>query len=174
MHQRCKLGIGRTFQVVRPFNELTVLENVEMGCMFGCQHLDPKETAEKSVELLQFVGIAEKKAKKAEELNLVDKKRLEIARALATGPRILLLDEVFSGLDPSEMAESMKLLMRIRDELGITEFWVEHVMRAIMQSAERLIVLNMGEKIAEGSPSEVASNELVIKAYLGEKFVKVT
>jgi len=174
MHERCKLGIGRTFQVVRPFNELTVLENVEMGCMFGCQHLDPKETAEKSVELLQFVGIAEKKAKKAEELNLVDKKRLEIARALATGPRILLLDEVFSGLDPSEMAESMKLLMRIRDELGITEFWVEHVMRAIMQSAERLIVLNMGEKIAEGSPSEVASNELVIKAYLGEKFVKVT
>lgn len=173
VHKRCKLGLGRTFQVVRPFNELSLIDNVKMGCMFGCQDLGERETQEKTLEILDFVGLKSKKDHKAEDLNLIDKKKLEIARALATGPRLLLLDEVFAGLDPSEMAASTKLLLRIRDELGITEFWVEHVMRAIMNTAERLIVLNMGMKIAEGKPSEISTNDLVIKAYLGERFAKV-
>jgi len=173
VHRRCKLGIGRTFQVVRPFNELNLIDNVKMGCMFGCQDLGERETQEKTLEILDFVGLRSRKDQKAEDLNLIDKKKLEIARALATGPRLLLLDEVFAGLDPSEMAASTKLLLRIRDELGITEFWVEHVMRAIMNTAERIIVLNMGQKIAEGKPSEISTNDLVIKAYLGERFAKV-
>lgn len=173
IHERCKLGIGRTFQVVRPFNELSLVENVKMGCMFGRQDVGERDVQEKTLELLDFVGLTAKKDHKAEQLNLIEKKRLEIARALATSPRILLLDEVFAGLDPAEMAASTKLLLRIRDELGITEFWVEHVMRAIMNTAERLIVLNIGEKIAEGTPSEISRNELVVRAYLGEKFARV-
>jgi branched-chain amino acid transport system ATP-binding protein len=173
IHRRCKLGLGRTFQIVRPFNELSLIDNVKMGCMFGCQDLGDRETQEKTLEILDFVGLKGRKDHKAEDLNLIDKKKLEIARALATGPRLLLLDEVFAGLDPSEMATSTKLLLRIRDELGITEFWIEHVMRAIMNTAERLIVLNMGMKIAEGKPSEISTNDLVIKAYLGERFAKV-
>jgi len=174
IHERCKLGIGRTFQVVRPFNELNLVDNVKMGCMFGRQDVEDRNTQEKALELLDFVGLTAKKHQKAEQLNLIDKKRLEIARALGTNPHMLLLDEVFAGLDPAEMAASTKLLLRIRDELGITEFWVEHVMRAIMNTAERLIVLNIGEKIAEGTPSEIARNVVVVKAYLGEKFAKVT
>jgi branched-chain amino acid transport system ATP-binding protein len=174
IHERCKLGIGRTFQVVRPFNELDLVDNVKMGCMFGRQDVGERDRQEKALELLDFVGLTAKKHQKAEQLNLIDKKRLEIARALATSPHMLLLDEVFAGLDPAEMSASTKLLLRIRDELGVTEFWVEHVMRAIMNTAERLIVLNIGEKIAEGTPSEIARNVVVIKAYLGEKFAKVT
>jgi len=174
IHERCKLGIGRTFQVVRPFNELNLVDNVKMGCMFGRQDVEDRNTQEKALELLDFVGLTAKKHQKAEQLNLIDKKRLEIARALGTNPHMLLLDEVFAGLDPAEMAASTKLLLRIRDELGITEFWVEHVMRAIMNTAERLIVLNIGEKIAEGTPSEIARDVVVVKAYLGEKFAKVT
>jgi len=174
IHDRCKLGIGRTFQVVRPFNELDLVDNVKMGCMFGRKDAEETDAQEKALELLDFVGLAAKKHQKAQLLNLIDKKKLGIARAIATNPRILLLDEVFAGLGPAEMAASTRLLLKIRDELGITEFWVEHVMRAIMNTAERLIVLNIGEKIAEGTPSEIARNELVVKAYLGEKFAKVT
>lgn len=173
VHKRCRLGIGRTFQIVRPFNEISLIDNVKLGFMFGKKkHMSPKEMEERAIELLDFVDLKKKSRRKAEELILIEKKKLEIARALATEPKIILLDEPLGGLNPAETLEAMKLIRDIRDGLGITVFWIEHVMRAVMNVAERIMVLNQGEKIAEGTPKEISKNRLVIEAYLGKRYAK--
>jgi branched-chain amino acid transport system ATP-binding protein len=168
----CRRGIGRTFQLVRPFLEMTALENVMVAARFGGGTGTSLGDARKSaLERLDFVGLSEKRDRMARDLTLHERRFVEIARALATNPEVVLLDEVLAGLNPTETAEAMGLIRRIRDDLGVTVFWVEHVMKAVMGTAERIIVLHHGEKIAEGTPSEIAENEDVVKAYLGEKYL---
>lgn len=164
----CKLGIGRTFQIPQPFPKLTSLENVLVGILFGrnehLSHTDARKVAE---ELLEFVGLYEKKDTPAYLLTLHELRKLEVARALGTDPKLLLLDEIMAGLNPVEVDLARKLIRRIRDELGITCFWIEHVMKAIMNEADTVIVLHHGEKIAEGTPLQISKNIEVINAYLG-------
>jgi branched-chain amino acid transport system ATP-binding protein len=171
-HEICRIGIGRTHQIPRPFLNMTILENVMVGCAFGKDRSTSlKDIREEALRHLEFVGLLNKKDVLAKNTTLADRKMLEIARALATNPQIILLDEVMAGLNPSETSQAMKLIKKIRDELGITVFWVEHVMRAVMGLAERVIVLHHGEVIAEGAPKEIANDERVIDAYLGEKYL---
>lgn len=171
-HMICKFGIGRTYQIMRPFLEMTALENVMVGAMFGSgKRMSIAEAREEASRHLDFIGILDKKDVLTKNLTLVDRKMIEVARALATDPRIILLDEVVAGLNPTETVEATNLIKRIRDELGITVFWIEHVMKAVMGTAERIIVLQHGEKIAEGSPKEIAADKKVIDAYLGEKYL---
>ena len=160
-HKICKLGIGRTFQIPRPFMNMTVLENT-MVCTDGDR--------ERALEAVRHVNLEEKINVLSKTLTFHERRRLEIARALAVNPKIILLDEVAAGLNPKEIVEFTGLIRKIRDELGITILWVEHVMKAIMTTAERIIVLNKGTKITEGTPKEVAENPEVIEAYLGEEY----
>jgi branched-chain amino acid transport system ATP-binding protein len=163
----CKLGIARTYQLVRPFNSLTALENVLIGVSFGRSSPPIRDEGIAAArEILAFVGMGEKSERRAESLTLVEKKHLEIARALATAPELLLLDEVISGLTPTEMLETMETIRRIRQG-GVTVIMIEHVMKAVMELCDRVIVLNYGVQIAEGSPREVVGNPDVIEAYLG-------
>ena len=167
-HQICKLGIARTFQIVRPFNNMSTLDNVLSGALFGKDAVsDLKDAYERSLSIINFVGLEKKKNKLAKELTLHERKMLELARALATNPKILLIDELIAGLTPLEVQETMRLIGKIRDELGVTIFWIEHVMRAVMGLADRIIVLAYGEKIAEGKPFEIANDKRVIDVYLG-------
>jgi len=166
-HQICKLGIARTFQLIRPFNDMSVLENVMSGALFGRDGtVDMEKARERALSVLEFVGL-KKRDVPAKSLTLHEKKMLEIARALATNPKVLLIDEVMAGLNATEMEDTMKLIRKIRDELGVTVIWIEHVMRAVMSLAERIIVLAYGVVIAEGKPEEVANDQAVIEAYLG-------
>jgi branched-chain amino acid transport system ATP-binding protein len=160
-------GIARTFQVVRAFHSMSVFDSVVTGAL--CKARDMKEARQIAMETLEFTGLMKKKDIPARSLTIVDRKRLGLASALATRPKLLLLDEVAAGLNPTEIDEVINLLKRIR-ESGITLFVVEHVMRLIMSIADRIIVLHHGEKIAEGIPKEVAINRKVIEAYLGERY----
>jgi len=166
-YEICKKGIVRTFQVVRPFLELTVLENVLSGSF---NRLNKFATAyEEACRVVEFAGLAEKRNFLGRHLTIADRKRLELAKAIATSPTVILLDEVMAGLNPVETTSVMELIRRLR-ETGVTIMVIEHVMRAIMALADRLIVLNHGVKIAEGSPRDIAKDGNVIKAYLGTEY----
>ena len=168
-HKICRMGVARTFQLVKVFADLPVLSNVTLGLHFGMSPgLSSKDAVREATGLLEFVGLSALKATPAKDLTLANQKRLEVARALATDPELLLLDEMMAGLNPTELAQAMELIARIRDK-GITIIMIEHVMRAIMNVCERIMVLHHGQKIAEGAPQEIATSEKVIKVYLGDK-----
>jgi len=166
----CLAGVARTFQIVKPFFRMSPLENIMVGRAYGgTSPARNREEARRDAEqILAFTGLAGKKAPRAGMLNLNDRKRLEIARALATRPKLLLLDEVMAGLNTAEIEEAMRFVKEIR-EANITIIMVEHVMKAVLGISDRVVVLNVGEKIAEGTPDEIASNQKVIDAYLGEE-----
>ncbi|TFG88155.1 MAG: ABC transporter ATP-binding protein [Candidatus Atribacteria bacterium] len=165
-HVLCKKGIARTFQIVCSFPRMTVLENVKVGSIFGSNI--PQDDDERARELLDFVGFPLPIDTLAGNLNTVQLKYLELARALATNGELLLLDEIAAGLTPSELVEFIELIKKIRDT-GITVITIEHVMKFIMTICDRIIVLNYGEKIAEGTPDEIVKNKLVLEAYLGKE-----
>lgn len=169
-HTRCWMGISRTFQLVRPFMHLTVLENVTIGRVYGRDSVKNKSKAESEAgEILEKVGLAERASEKAHSLTLVNRKKLELARALAVKPKLLLLDELLAGLNPTEVLASMQLIQNIRDS-GITIIMVEHLVKAVFGIADRVAVLNAGDLIAEGKPEDVARDQNVIDAYLGKSF----
>jgi len=165
-HDICRLGIGRTFQDGKLFPKMSVLENVQLGAMFGSARIASSQAKEQAMELLEMVGLAGKGGLLAQDLTLAAQKRLGIARALATNPELLMLDEVMAGLTPTEVGESLKLIKKIHSS-GITMLLIEHVMKAIMSISQRIIVLHHGKKIAEGTPQVVCNDEAVIKIYLG-------
>jgi branched-chain amino acid transport system ATP-binding protein len=167
-HQICRQGIARIFQIVKPFSQLTVLANVMVGGMYGRNPASSmKQAKEKGTEILNFVGLGSKTEIVASQLTMAERKRLELARALAAQPQVLLLDELMAGLNPAETETAMDLVNKIKAS-GITVIMVEHIMKAVLGISDRVIVLNAGEKIAEGSPKEVVKNQQVIEAYLGK------
>ncbi|MCJ7426438.1 MAG: ABC transporter ATP-binding protein [Dehalococcoidales bacterium] len=164
----CRMGMARTFQEVKIFANVPAVQNVALGALFGApKSVSTAEATKEAEELLDFVGFAVPKNIPAGGLTLANQKRVEIARALATKADMLLLDEVMAGLTPTETAEAMELVKRIRDR-GVTVFLIEHVMRAIMGVCDRIMVLHHGEKIADGTPKEISTSKKVIEVYLGE------
>jgi len=163
----CRLGVGRTFQSAKNFSGMTVRQNVLMGALFGKRRQSKEEAVRRTDEVLAFTGLAEMADRPAGGIPLVYQKRLEVARALATQPRLLMLDEIMAGLNPTEVQGAMDLVRKIRSS-GVTVLMIEHVMHAIMNVCDRIIVLHHGAKIAEGTPEEVSSNKTVIEVYLGE------
>jgi len=166
-YEICKLGIARTFQVPKPFPNLTVLENVAIGALIRSKSVN--EAVEKAKEILDLVGLSHKKNVYGRDLTVLEMKRLELAKALATEPKILLLDEVMAGLKPTEVDEVLQVIKSIRKR-GITVVMIEHVMRAVQSVCERVVVLDRGRVIAEGTPEEVSRNDEVIKSYLGREY----
>jgi branched-chain amino acid transport system ATP-binding protein len=167
-YQICRRGLSRTFQEVKIFASMPVQENILLGSLFGCPAGMPLADASRETEeLLEFVGLSAMRATPAKDLTLANQKRIEVARALATKPELLMLDELMAGLNPTEVAQAMELVTRIRDK-GVTIFMIEHVMKAIMSVCDRIMVLHHGEKIAEGTPQEIATSKKVIEVYLGE------
>ncbi len=164
----CALGLCRTFQITKPFSNIPVIKNVMIGALNRQKNL--REARKKAEEVLEFVGLYEKRDLLARNLTIADRKRLEIARGLATSPTFFLLDEVMSGLNPTELQEMVQLIRNL-SESGIDLLIIEHIMTVIMRLSHKIIVLNSGEKIAEGEPSQIASDENVIKAYLGEEYL---
>ena len=167
-HQICAYGLARTFQVARPFGTMTVEANVMTGAFLRDKR--PEVARARAREAIEFVGLAAKTASPARDLTTIDQRRLEMARALATQPRLLLLDEVMAGLNPAEIDQAVGLVGKLAAR-GLTIVVVEHVMRAIMAVARHIVVLDHGQKIAEGSPNEVVANPEVIRAYLGTGYV---
>ena len=166
-HTICRAGVGRTFQTAKNFPGMSVTENVMMGALFGKRGASREDAKRDVAGILTFVGLDGVKDRNVPDLTLAGQKRLEVARALATKPRILLLDETMAGLNPTEVEEAMELVKSIRDK-GITIIMIEHVMRAIMTICDRIIVLHHGSKIAAGTPEEIAASDAVIEVYLGK------
>ena len=166
-HQICHLGIGRTFQVVKPLKRMTVLENVMASAL--CRVNNLAKAREMALEMLEFCNLQSDQDKSAASLPIAGRKRLEICRALTTKPELLLLDETAAGLNPAELDEAIELIRRIRDR-GVTIIIVEHIMKVIMSISDRIHAINYGQTIAEGPPEEVANNKEVIEAYLGEDY----
>ncbi|MBA7532328.1 Lipopolysaccharide export system ATP-binding protein LptB [subsurface metagenome] len=166
-HRICQLGIGRTFQVVRPLSTLTVLENIVTAALL--RHNNCKDAEEYAINISQIMGLASKISKIAGGIPIADKKRLGFAQALATGAKLLLLDEVAAGLNSTEVDEFLNIIRKVSLE-GLTIIMVEHVMKAVMNVADRILVLDHGGLIAQGRPGEVTKNEEVIKAYLGDQY----
>jgi branched-chain amino acid transport system ATP-binding protein len=162
----CDAGIGRTFQLVKPFQDLTVLENVTVGALH--KHATVAAARRDAAKFLDLVELGDKRHMHAANLTLPDRKRLEVARALATAPKLLLLDEVMAGLRPTETDRMVAVLKRLRAETGLTILLIEHVMRAVMAVSDRVIVLHHGEKISEGTPEQVTKDPAVLECYLGE------
>jgi branched-chain amino acid transport system ATP-binding protein len=165
-HRMCASGIGRTYQICQPFGNLTVVENVMVGAFI--HYPKAKDAREKAQEVLKYVGLDNRADAGGSALTLPELKRMEVARALATEPDLLLLDEVIAGLNPTEVEKIMDLIREIRSR-GMSIIIIEHVMRAIMNLSDRIFVLNQGEKIAEGLPAEIAANPQVVESYLGGK-----
>src|SRR5579862_8143772 len=163
-HDVCALGLARTFQVAKPFGAMTVLDNVMTGAFL--RHKNNAVAREKAREAIDFVGLSAREQTQAKDLTTIDQRRLEMARALATEPRLLLLDEVMAGLNPAEIDQAVALIGKLSSR-GLTIVIVEHVMRAIMVVARHIVVLDHGQKIAEGAPKEIVENREVVRAYLG-------
>ncbi|MBN2123424.1 MAG: ABC transporter ATP-binding protein [Deltaproteobacteria bacterium] len=168
-HRICHLGIGRTFQVVKPLARMTVLDNVTASAF--CRMNTIRQAKREAIRVLEFCNLQGEKDKLAKSLPIGGRKRLEIARALATRPKLLLLDETAAGLNPSELDEAIDLIKKIRDS-GITILIVEHIMKVIMSISDRIHAINFGQTIGEGNPQEVANNSAVIEAYLGEEYAQ--
>ncbi len=178
-HEITRKGIAKTHQIVKPFNDMTVLENAMVGALFGkrARQVTMSEAREIALESLRLVGLDKFADEFAAKLNLHQKKMLELARALSAEPDLLLLDEVLAGLNPKEIEESLEIIRKVKDERNLSVIMIEHVMHAVMNISDRIVVLHYGRKIAEGTPEEIANNPEVITAYLGEpelalKFVK--
>ena len=165
----CDAGVGRTFQIVRPFKGLSVLENVTVGAL----HRRPRvaEARAAALGILNRLGLADRRDQLAESLTLPDRKKLEVARALATEPKLLLLDEVMAGLRPTEVDVMVGFLRELNAGTGLTILLIEHVMRAVMALAAEVVVVSYGEKIAQGTPAEITRNQAVLDVYLGEEEV---
>lgn len=166
-NQICRLGIGRSFQAAKNFAGMPVRQNVLMGALFGKKGQTAAQASKIVDEVLDFVSLTQQRDKMVPDIPLAHQKRLEVARALATQPKLLLLDEMMAGLNPSEVGEAMELVTKIR-ESGITIIMIEHVMKAIMNICDRIVVLHHGAKLAEGSPQEISTSKTVIEVYLGE------
>jgi branched-chain amino acid transport system ATP-binding protein len=166
-HVLCRLGVARTFQVVKPLQRMSTLDNVIASAFIRARN--KAEAEEMALDVLKFTNLYEDRHLISKGLPLGKRKRLEIARALATQPDIILLDESFAGLNPTEINEQIEIVKKIRTEKGITILVIEHHMKVIMSISDRIVVLNYGQKIAEGTPSEIGRNPLVIEAYLGEE-----
>ena len=168
-HRICHAGIARTFQIAKPFPEMTALENVEIGLRFGKpEALSPSECHDRALELLEWVGLANKFKTPAGQLTLSEQRRLEVARALATRPHVLMLDEIAAGLSPQAVKAAVQLVEKLRDR-GLTLLIIDHFLNLTVKVSDRIVALDRGEKIIEGTPSEVMNHPEVVSAYLGER-----
>ena len=168
-YQRAHMGLARTYQIPRPFPELTALTSVATSVLCGKKRINQsfEDALFEATHYLEFVGLFSKRNILARDLTFYELRMLELARALATTPKLLFIDEVMAGLNPAEANKAVKLIARAKEEFGVTVFWIEHVMAVLMEAADRIIAINYGAKIAEGTPDEVVNNEAVIEAYLG-------
>lgn len=165
----CKKGLSRTFQVTRPFGDMSVLQNVMVGAFLNTAN--PRLAEQEALEMVEFVGLGDKKHAVARTLSIIDQRRLEFARSLATKPALLLLDEALAGLNSMEVEEAIELIWKVKDA-GVTLVVIEHVMKVINTISDRVVVLNFGAKLAEGVPKEVMNHSAVIEAYLGKGFAQ--
>jgi branched-chain amino acid transport system ATP-binding protein len=173
-YQRCRMGLSRTYQIPRPFPELTALMSVVTSALCGKKRINRgfDDAAAEATHYLEFVGLFSKRNILARDLTFFELRMLELARALATTPKLLFVDEVMAGLNPGEANRAVHLIARAKEEFGLTIFWIEHVMAVLMEAAERIIAIQFGEKIAEGTPDQIANDERVIEAYLGSGWRK--
>ena len=173
-YQRCRMGLSRTYQIPRPFPELTALMSVVTSALCGKKRTNRgfDDAAAEATHYLEFVGLFSKRNILARDLTFFELRMLELARALATTPKLLFVDEVMAGLNPGEANRAVHLIARAKEEFGLTIFWIEHVMAVLMEAAERIIAIQFGEKIAEGTPDQIANDDRVIEAYLGSGWRK--